>query len=314
MAKKAGKKIKVVVDTDPGIDDALALALFYQSPQVSVYAITAANGNIPADEALKNIYRILNFLGVAEKPLVGIGRDWPAYAEDARHIHGADGLANTYLPVFSRSTAEPAAKLIASIVTGSREPVTIAALAPLSNVADALDRIDPEEANIANIVVMGGAFHVTGNASPVAEFNIHHDPDSARRVFNSGLPVTIVPLDITTGIVFGVRDFDAFSHSKEGAGKLARILLPYYLQAHRRYAKIDGVHLHDVIAAAYVISPELFETRRAWCDVETEGEITAGETIIDDRPFSPKAPNVEVVTGFDEKALRNFILTRLSQS
>jgi inosine-uridine nucleoside N-ribohydrolase len=91
------------------------------------------------------------------------------------------------------------------------------------------------------------------------------------------------------------------------------MLLPFYLQAHRRYQKVDGVHLHDVIAAALVVCPEIFRTRNAWCDVETEGEITRGQTVIDDRAFPPNAPNVEVVTGFDAKALKNFILSRLSQ-
>ena len=313
MAKKVTRK-KLLVDTDPGIDDALALALLYQSPNVDIASITAANGNIPAEEALRNVFRILGFLGVTEKPIIGVGRDWPAYAEDARHIHGADGLANTYLPVFSRNAAEPAAKLIASILTGSQEPVTMLCIAPLTNLADALDRIDVDDAYVERVIVMGGAFHVPGNISPVAEFNVHHDPEAARRVLNSGLPVTIVPLDVTTRLVFGVRDFDAFAMSKAGAGKLARILLPFYLQAHRRYHRLDGVHLHDVVAAALVVCPEIFRTRKAWCDVETEGELTRGVTVTDDRPLSPKAPNVEVVTGFDAEGLKNFILSRLAQA
>ncbi len=119
---------------------------------------------------------------------------------------------------------------------------------------------------------------------------------------------------MTTSLTFTVRDFDAFRECKDGAGRLARMLLPFYLQAHRRYHKLDGVHLHDVIAAALVVAPELFKTRKAWCDVETEGEITRGQTVIDDRPFSPKEPNVEVVSGFDAKKLKNFILSRLAHS
>lgn len=305
---------KIIIDTDPGIDDALAIALLYNSPDIEVAAVTAANGNLPAEESLKNIYRVLNFLGVAEKPLVGLGRDWPRTADDARHIHGNDGLANTYLPVFSRNAAEPASKLLASIMTASRPKVTIVALAPLTNLADALDRATAAKTRVERVVVMGGAFHVPGNVSCLGEFNIFHDPESARRVINSKLPVTLVPLDITTSIVFTVRDFDAFSHATAGSGKLARILLPFYLQAHRRYHKLDGVHLHDVVAAAFVVAPEIFKTRKAWCDVETEGEITRGMTVIDDRPFSPKAPNVEVVTGFDAKKLKNFILSRLAES
>lgn len=304
---------KIIIDTDPGIDDALAIALLYNSPEVEIAAITAANGNLPAEDSLKNIHRLLNFLHVAERPLVGVGRDWPRTADDARHIHGNDGLANTYLPVFSRYTAEPASKLITSIVTGSRKPVTIVALAPLTNIADAIDRISGAKTKLERIVVMGGAFHVPGNASPVGEFNIFHDPESARTVLNSGVPITLVPLDITTSIVFTVRDFDAFTQCKAGAGKLARMLLPYYLQAHRRYHKLDGVHLHDPIAAAVVVAPELFKTKKAWVDVETEGEITRGQTVIDDRPFSPKAPNIDVVTEFDEEALRNFLLARLAE-
>ncbi|MCD6406116.1 MAG: nucleoside hydrolase [Planctomycetes bacterium] len=305
--------IKLVVDTDPGIDDALAIALSFNSPEVKVHALTAAGGNLPAEECLKNIYRILGFLGVRDKPLIGVGRDWPRSGEDARHIHGKDGLANTYLPVFSRNAAEPAAKLIASILTGSPEPVTLLALAPLTSVADTIDRIGTAEGNVERVVIMGGAFHVPGNASPTAEFNIYHNPEAARLVINSPLPIVIVPLDITTGLVFTVRDFDAFSRCRTGAGKLARNLLPFYLQAHRRYLGLDGVHLHDVVATAFVMAPEIFETKKAWCDVEIEGEITRGTTVIDDRPISPKAPNVEVVTGFDAEALKNFILSRLSR-
>ena len=179
--------VKLLLDTDPGIDDALALALLCESPEVEICAVTAANGNLPAEEALKNIYRIYGFLRVEEKPLVGIGRDWPRTAQDARHIHGKDGLGNTYMPVFSRNPAEPASKLIASILTGSLEPVTLLAIAPLTNIADAIDRMDIDDANVGRIVVMGGAFHVPGNASPTAEFNIHHDPEAARRVINLSL-------------------------------------------------------------------------------------------------------------------------------
>jgi len=303
---------KIIIDTDPGIDDALALALLSESPEVGIHAVTAANGNLAAEDCLKNIYRVYGFLRVEEKPLIGMGRDWPRTIEDARHIHGRDGLGNTYLPVFTRNTAEPAAKLIASILTGSGEPVTVLAVAPLTNIADAVDRIKIADANVERIVVMGGAFHVPGNASPVAEFNVYHDPEAARRVINSGLPVTILPLDVTTSLVFGVRDFDAFAKCKSGPGKLARNLLPFYLQAHRRYHKLDGVHLHDVIAAAFVVAPDLFKTRKVWCDVETEGEITRGATVVDDRPFTPGAPNVEVVSSFDAKALKNFILSRLA--
>ena len=250
---------KLIIDTDPGIDDALALAFLYNSPDIKVAAITAANGNLPAEEALRNIYRVLNFLHVAEKPSIGIGRDWPRTAEDARHIHGADGLANTYLPYFIRQNADPASKLIASILTGSKEPVTVLAIGPLTNLADALDRMNGMKTKVERVVVMGGAFHVPGNASPLGEFNIHHDPEGARRVINSSLPVTIVPLDITTALPFTVRDFDAFGEAKEGAGRLARLLLPFLLQAHRRYHKLDAVHLHDVIAAAFVVAPEIFQ-------------------------------------------------------
>jgi len=303
---------KIIIDTDPGIDDALAIALLCNSPEVEIAAITAANGNLPAEDSLRSVYRILSFLRVSEKPMIGVGRDWPRTADDARHIHGNDGLANTYLPAFTRQTAEPASKLISSILTGSRKPVTIVALAPLTNIADALDRVEGKT-KLERIIVMGGAFHVPGNASPVGEFNVFHDPESARTVINSGLPVTIVPLDITTSIVFTVRDFDVFSHSKAGAGKLARMLLPFYLQAHRRYHKLDGVHLHDPIAAALIVAAELFTTKKAWVDVETEGEITRGQTVIDDRPFSPKAPNVDVVTAVDAEALKNFILARLAE-
>lgn len=303
---------KIIIDTDPGIDDALALAFLTESPEVNIHALTAANGNLAAEDCLKNIYRIFGFLRVAEKPMIGIGRDWPRSAEDARHIHGKDGLANTYMPVFVRNPAEPAAKLIASILTGSDDPVTILALAPLTNLADAIDRFDVRDANVERIILMGGAFHVPGNASPAAEFNIYHDPEAARRVINCGLPVTIVPLDLTTRLVFTVRDFDAFAHCRQGAGKLARNLLPFYLQAHRRYHKLDGVHLHDVVAASLVVAPDLFTSRKVWCDVETEGELTRGATVMDDRPFSPKAPNVEVVTDFDSPALKNLVISRLS--
>jgi len=306
--------IKLLIDTDPGIDDALAMALLFNSPGLDIHAITAASGNLPAEESLKNVYRVLGYLGITEKPMVGVGRDWPRSAEDARHMHGRDGLGNTYLPVFSHHHAEPASKLLASILSGSAEPVTVLALAPLGNLADAFDRINLSRANIERVVMMGGAFHVPGNAGAVAEFNVYHDPDAARRVVSSGVKLTILPLDATRKLVFTTRDFEAFAKCRNGPGKLARNLLPFFLQAHRRYAKLDGVYLHDVLAAAFVVAGEIFETRQAWCNVETEGEFTRGETVIDDRPFTPRAPNAEVVTGFDEEALRNFVISRLSES
>ncbi len=106
--------LKLIIDTDPGIDDALALALLTLSPEVDIHAVTAANGNLPAEECLRNIHRIYGFLRVENKPIIGVGREWPRSAEDARHIHGRDGLANTWMPAFMRNAAEPAGKLIAS--------------------------------------------------------------------------------------------------------------------------------------------------------------------------------------------------------
>lgn len=302
---------KVILDVDPGIDDAVALCLALFDPRLEVVAVTATAGNVSSQQATRNIQTIVEQLDPPRWPRLGAASPESTSAVDARHIHGSDGLGNANFPVAELHNMHPAEKVLVDEIRSSPGDITIIALGPLTNIARAMQR-DPEFASqLGGLVIMGGAVSGPGNVTPAAEFNIHCDPLSARLVFRAPISTTLVPLDITSQWVMTFDQLDQLPDESSKAGMFLRKILPFAFRAHRQELALEGIHLHDAVAVVAATNPELFEMTEMAGDVETEGELTAGATIFDRRQIRRWRTNMDVATAIDVPRVRDRVLEGL---
>ena len=278
------EKHTVIIDTDPGIDDAMALLYLHASPSIEIAAITTVFGNAGVDVTTRNACYLAARFGIdapifagAEKPLQGRPLDFPV------HVHGANGLGGIVVPdELSRAAAPGAAhERIVEIIRKSPGCITVLTVGPLTNLALAL-RQDPGIAQLVRkVVVMGGAFGWgarRGNVSPVAEANVRCDPQAADEVFTAAWPLTVVGLDVTMQCIF---DTEAARALAKNGGKAGQFLWDISRDYEAMYFKYDGIRgccLHDVAAAICVVEPELFTTVNGPIRVVTQG-IAIGQTI-----------------------------------
>lgn len=271
--------MRLIIDTDPGIDDAIALMLALGSPDVDVLGIATVGGNTALSNTTRNALRILEFLGREDIP-VASGCDTP-YQRDKREtgllVHGSDGLAGVDLPAPSTGTVTDDAPAFLANLIRQHPDATLVTLGPLTNVAHMIDRFP--DAVPARMVMMGGAAHL-GNVTPVAEFNVWHDPEAAARVFSSSLNPVMVGLDATHSVKTFESEFDWMS------GRLAVVLEPMVRYYTDFYSSVYGermTHQHDAIAVAEALWPGFLEQQPARIDVETDGKLTMGMTVVDVR-------------------------------
>jgi purine nucleosidase len=312
-------KKEVIIDCDPGIDDAVALLLALGSDEFEIVAITSAGGNVPPEVSFENICRILEHL--QQKRWSPIGQGLPAAAQipGAQEIHGADGLGNSHLPLTRPLKPLNAAELILKTISESPGQISIVATAPLTNIAEALRLTAGSLAGKASVaeeiqelVIMGGAIEVPGNVSPRAEFNIFMNPDAAREVFRSGAKITLLPLDVTQKVIFTPEHLERIRQSESPAATLLSCIIPHSFKTHAQFEGIRGCYLHDALAVAAVVQPSLFKSRRLFVDVETKGELTRGMTVADLRHRSRRKPNMDVVMEVDAGGFLEFLIQRLS--
>ena len=274
--------MKIVMDMDTGIDDAIAIALAAGSPEAELLAITSVAGNAPVDLCTRNCLLLNELLG--GDSVVAAGSDRPLVKNllTAQEVHGADGLGGHTgsLPEpTTNAIDEPAFELLTRLPVEHPGEVTLVTTGPLTNVALAL-RTDPDAvAAYARIIVMGGAFDVPGNTGTVAEFNIYVDPEAAALVLGSGLDITLVPLDATTGAVLTrsaltaherARGLPAERPDRDVAAILHRAL-DVYMDFQFDESGLDGGYMHDPLAVAAALVPGILETREMWIDVVTNG-------------------------------------------
>jgi pyrimidine-specific ribonucleoside hydrolase len=309
----AGGGLPVVIDTDPGIDDAIALMLALSGPELDVRAVTTVGGNAGLDTTTANALRLLHLLGRDDIP-VGAGADVPLVRRDSRpaeSVHGADGLGGIRLEPAPRPADRRAAvELIRDVVDACEEPVTLIALGPLTNVAALLASSPATAAGIGRVVMMGGGARVLGNMTPTAEFNIWYDPEAAARVLSSGVPVTMVGLDVT-GRARTVPGDWAGLH---GGGPVAQAVLgmvEFYTGFYRASSGTDAIAQHDALAVASVMRPGLVTTRRLHVDVECAGSLTRGMTVVDIDGIGAGEPRTDVALDLDVRAFTAFLVERV---
>jgi inosine-uridine nucleoside N-ribohydrolase len=306
---------KVIIDCDPGIDDAVALCLALTDPNLEVLALTAVEGCVEADQVTRNLHCLLEQIDPKRHPRIGSATA-PEYGSNihGRHIHGQDGLGDCGLVAPDLHHKHPSEKVICDMLRSAPGEVTIIALGPLTNIARVLQR-DPEmESMIHRIILMGGSLNGIGNVTAAAEFNIHHDPISARTVFQSSVTKTVVPLDITRQVTFGLEEIDQLPDDKSPIGSLLRQLLPSLFRAYRQQIGLESVNLNDAVALLAATHSDLFETQEMEGMVETAGEITRGVTVFDRRPGSLSRSDMEVAVKIDAAAARETIMKGLQRA
>jgi len=298
--------IPILLDCDPGHDDAIALLLALASPEVELLGVTTVAGNQTLEKTTANAIRALELVGRDDVP-VAAGADRPLVRElfVAAYVHGETGLDGTDLPpARGRAVAEHAVDFLAERVAGR----TLVATGPLTNVALLLAR--RPEARPDRIVLMGGAI-AEGNVTPAAEFNVWADPEAAKRVFASGLDLTMVGLDVTH------KALVATPHKERlrAAGRVGRTvaeLLDFYDRFHREVYGFDGSPIHDAVALAYAFRPDLLETRELNVEVDCESELCRGRTVVDVWRRTEREPNAHVAVGIDAEGFVELLLDRIA--
>ena len=307
----------VVIDTDPGLDDALALILALRSPAVDVRAITVVAGNVPLPVGTPNVLRILEVLDPDHVPPVheGCDRSLSPPVARAEHVHGTDGLGgiSKSFPV-RRLKPKPghASQVLVDLARRHGRDLTIVALGPLTNIAGALSRDARAMAGIGRLVVMGGSADSRGNATPMAEFNFYSDPCAASRILRSGLPVTLVGLNVTERTLLPrIRFREALGGLRPG--RLREFLgqvATHYFDFCRKEHGADACAMHDPLAIGVAIDRGCIRTDTMRCDVVSDQGMTRGQTLVGDGRVGSGVPPVQVAIDVDaERFLRLFLGT-----
>jgi inosine-uridine nucleoside N-ribohydrolase len=303
----------IVIDCDPGIDDALALLLAIASPELDLRGVTTVAGNQTLERTTENALAVLELGDRADVP-VAAGADRPLVQElvTAEDAHGDSGVGAASLPFpSSRPVEEHAVDFLADRARESDRPLTLVALGPLTNVALLLARHPDAAAGIGRIVLMGGAV-AEGNMTASAEFNVWTDPEAAARVFESGLDVTMVGLDVTNRAVLGRQHAERL----RAGGRVeaaAATMLDFYVGFYGKAYEHGGSPIHDAVAVALLVRPELVETSERHVAVELGSGLCRGRTVVDMRRRRVLPPaNARVAVGIDVQGFTELLLGRLS--
>ncbi|WP_421212716.1 pyrimidine-specific ribonucleoside hydrolase RihA [Aeromonas dhakensis] len=305
--------LPVILDCDPGHDDAIALILALASPELKVLAVTTSAGNQTPDKTLNNALRILTLLGRDDIP-VAAGAPKPLAREliIADNVHGESGLDGPKLPdpAFA-PVAMTALELMAKCLRESPEPVTLVPTGPLTNIALLLAAHPELKSKIARIVLMGGAAGA-GNWTPAAEFNIYVDPEAADMVFKSGLPITMCGLDVTHQAQVMDEDIERVRTITNPVAQCVAGLLDFFMIYHRDPKwGFTGAPLHDPCTIAWLLAPALFHGVECRVDIETGGTHTSGMTVVDRYGLTGKPANALVLLGLDRAGFIDLLVTRL---
>jgi inosine-uridine nucleoside N-ribohydrolase len=304
--------IPIILDCDPGHDDAIAILLALASPEVELVGVTTVAGNQTLEKTTANALRVLEFAG-RNDVRVAEGADRPLVRERsvAAHVHGESGLDGPELPpAVGKPVPAHAADFIAEQIRARGGVLTLVPTGPLTNVAMVLSR--HPGARPERVVLMGGAVG-EGNRTPAAEFNVWADPEAAQRVFDSGLDVTMIPLDATHQALIRADDADELRAAGR-AGTLVAELVDFYGRFHRQlYPELGGSPMHDPLALAHVIRPDLVETRPGYVEVDLSHGPSYGRTNVDWRGrHDGREPNARVGLGVDAEGFRTLLVERIA--
>ena len=294
-------KIPIILDGDPGHDDAIAWMLAKASDKLEILACTSVSGNQSIEKTSLNARRVMTLLGI-DAPFA-MGREEPLHGEPihAANVHGETGLDGPALP---EPALEPepvtAVELMAKTISASSEPVTIVATGPLTNVGALLILYPELKPKIAHISIMGGGL-AFGNWTPAAEFNILIDPEAADVVYKSGVPLTMAGLDVTLKALVFPEDFERIRALGNRVAVVVAEWLDFFYNFHRSLG-YTGAPVHDAVAVAALIKPEILTARDYYVQIETSGDFCRGATVADHYGFSHQPPNTHALVDIDREA------------
>lgn len=306
---------RVIIDTDPGVDDTLALILALNSPELDVELITTVAGNVSVEQGTANLLRILGVLGRDDVPIArGSSRPMKYPLADSGGVHGEDGLGDIDPIKYPLAEGvEPsrlaAAEAILRTIRANPAAITIITLGPLTNLALALLIDSQAAAAVKEIIAMLGAISVPGNVTPAAEFNAYCDPHAVAIVLESGVDITLVGLDVTQQVRLSRQVFESRAKQKGPVSNFLADCTRHYFDVHQQ-AKLTGCYLHDPLAVAVALDPSLVATREVFVQVETSKGPARGMTIADLRPAAEGKANAKVCLEVDSDRFLELFLTR----
>lgn len=307
---------KIIIDTDPGQDDAVAILLALASPEIEVLGITAVAGNVPLNLTKKNA-RIVCELAKKTDIKVFAGCDTPMKRPlvTAEHVHGKTGLDGPTLPDPQMALQKQHAVdfIIETVRNNEAGTITLCPLGPLTNIATAIEKAPDIKEKVQEIVLMGGAYFEVGNITPTAEFNIYVDPEAAEIVFQSNIKITVLPLDVTHKALVTEARNNAFRALNSPVGKAVAEMTDFFERFDKEKYGSDGAPLHDPCVIAYILSPDLFSGRHINVEVETQSELTLGMTVADWWKVSGRPPNAYFIGDLDADGFFSLLTERLAR-
>lgn len=298
-------KQKIIIDTDPGVDDAIAIMLLARSDLIDIQAITTIAGNSSIKNTTANVEYLKDLLSL-ECPIYSGATDslmGPFVAGQVHGITGLTGITHSFQGILTHNASDK----IIEIVNQFPNEVTIICLGPQTNLAKAIQKDPSLPEKIKQIVIMGGAIQSPGNKSWVAEFNIFLDPEAASTVFNTSTPKVLVPLEICYHTPLFLSDLERMNSNSKLKPVLTSLITPY-IKLLNQFEGVDGAIVYDALAAYYLINPSAFTTKDLEIKIEIKGEFTRGMTVADLRTWGDKNPNTAVVTKLDRSAFISDLL------
>ncbi len=307
---------RIILDTDPGIDDALALFLALASPEITLEAVTTVQGNVSVEQTTYNALTLLTLAGRTDIP-VAYGSAEPLVRKrvHAAHVHGQNGLGDITLPEPTIAPVEQQAiDLIIEKIMSNPGEITLVPIGPLTNIALAVRREPRIAQHVHEVVIMGGAVRVPGNVTPSAEFNIFADPHAAHIVFHAGWPLRLVSLDVTTRVSMYRQQVEALAAQGGKVITAIQQMMAYYFDVFGPAYGSTTFQMHDPLCLATAFQPDFITWEPAYVDVELAGTLTLGETVgYFKRPNSPE-PNMQVSVGVDSERFLTMFIERIGKT
>ena len=295
-------RLPIILDTDPGIDDAAAIAAALFAPQLDLQLMTTVAGNVSVEKTTRNALQLLHFWNMDIPLAQGAATPLLRPLRDAAYVHGESGMEGyDFVAHDCQPLAKPAFIAIRDALMSAPEPVTLVAIGPLTNIALLLTHYPECAFNIRRLVIMGGSAG-RGNFTPNAEFNLAVDPEAASRVFQSGVEIVMCGLDVTN-LALLAPDYLAKLPELNRTGKMLHALFSHY----RSGSMNTGLRMHDLCAIAWLVRPDLFTVKPCFVAVETQGEYTAGTTVVDIEGRLGKSPNVQVALEIDVAGFQQWV-------
>ncbi len=308
---------KIIIDTDPGQDDAVAILLALASPEeLEVLGVVAVAGNVGLHHNANNARKVVELSGRRDVPVyAGCARPLRRTLVTAEHVHGDTGLNGPDLPdpTIPLQAQHGVDYLVDTLMAAEPGTITLCTLGPLTNIAMAMIKQPAIIERIAEIVMMGGAYFEVGNITPAAEFNIYVDPEAADIVLRSGVPITMLPLDVTHQIQSTPERLAAILALGNNSGKAVHAMLSFSESFDLKKYGWEGAPLHDPTVIAYLLQPDLFEARQCNVSVETASELTVGMTVTDYWHVTDKPRNVNYLRNGDAEGFFALLTDRLAR-